>query len=142
MTAKKKILIVSRCTWTLFTFRRNLILELKALGMDVSVAAATTDGYLDKVKELGVHVYSLPLSPRSMNPWKEIALVRSLIRVYKQCNPDVVHHFTSKPVIFGSIAARLVRLPRVINTITGLGYAFTNGGWFVEKLVFIQNTGI
>jgi glycosyltransferase involved in cell wall biosynthesis len=37
-----------------------------------------------------------------------------------------VHHVTVKPVLYGSIAARLVGGIAVVNAISGLGYAFTS----------------
>jgi glycosyltransferase involved in cell wall biosynthesis len=45
-----------------------------------------------------------------------------------------VHHFTIKPVIYGSLAARLAKVPAIVNTITGLGYSFDKGGW-LQRLV-------
>jgi glycosyltransferase involved in cell wall biosynthesis len=47
-------------------------------------------------------------------------------RVYKRWKPDIVHHFTIKPVIYGSIAAHFAKIPIIINTITGMGYLFTD----------------
>ena len=41
--------------------------------------------------------------------------------------PDLVHHVTSKPVLYGTIAARLANVPAVVNAIPGLGYAFGSG---------------
>ncbi|RLF32302.1 MAG: glycosyltransferase family 1 protein, partial [Thermoplasmata archaeon] len=40
----------------------------------------------------------------------------------------IVHHFTIKPVIYGSMAAKAARIPVIINTVTGLGYVFTDQG--------------
>jgi glycosyltransferase involved in cell wall biosynthesis len=48
-----------------------------------------------------------------------------LVRLYRREAPDAVHHFTIKPNVYGTIAARLARVPRVLNTWTGLGFAFT-----------------
>ena len=39
-------------------------------------------------------------------------------------DPILAHHFTIKPVIYGSLAARIARLPATINSITGRGYVF------------------
>lgn len=134
MNSPPKILLVSRCTWTLFTFRRNLIRTLIESGADVAVAASTDDPYAGRVRDLGVNVFDLPIKSRSLNPFREIFLLRSMIACYRSFEPDIVHHFTIKPVIFGSMAARLAGIPTVINTITGLGYAFTEGGWLLEKI--------
>ncbi len=42
--------------------------------------------------------------------------------------PDLVHHVTHKPVLYGSIIARLLRVPAVVNAVSGLGYAFVAEG--------------
>jgi glycosyltransferase involved in cell wall biosynthesis len=47
------------------------------------------------------------------------------LQVYKQEKPDIVHHFTPKAVIYGSIAAHYARVKKIVNTITGLGYIFS-----------------
>jgi len=39
--------------------------------------------------------------------------------------PDLVHHFTSKCVIYGSIAAKLAGITRIVNSVTGMGFVFT-----------------
>jgi glycosyltransferase involved in cell wall biosynthesis len=54
--------------------------------------------------------------------------------IYKQEKPDLVHHFTIKPAIFGSIAAKWARVPVIVNTITGLGYVFEKPG-LIRSLV-------
>jgi glycosyltransferase involved in cell wall biosynthesis len=41
----------------------------------------------------------------------------------------VVHHVAIKPVLYGSFAAKLARVPAVINAVPGLGYTFLRGGW-------------
>ena len=58
-----------------------------------------------------------------VNPLAELAVIRRLASLYREFQPDVVHHFTIKCVIYGSIAARLARIRGVVNSITGLGFA-------------------
>ncbi|MBM3245407.1 MAG: glycosyltransferase family 4 protein, partial [Candidatus Omnitrophica bacterium] len=43
---------------------------------------------------------------------------------YRNEKPDIVFHFTIKPNIYGSFAAKLVKI-RCANTISGLGFIFT-----------------
>ncbi len=44
--------------------------------------------------------------------------------IYKSERPHLVHHFTIKPVIYGTLAARKSGVPAVVNDITGRGYTF------------------
>lgn len=64
---------------------------------------------------------------RSLNPWKEAYLFQYLLKLYRQEQPDLAHHFTLKCVIYGALAARAsgTRIPTV-SAITGLGHVFTS----------------
>jgi glycosyltransferase involved in cell wall biosynthesis len=62
----------------------------------------------------------------SLNPFRELTLLAHLIRLYRREAPDVVHHFTIKCVVYGSLAARLTGVKRRINAVAGMGYVFTS----------------
>ena len=46
----------------------------------------------------------------------------------KQIKPDVFLGYTIKPVIYGSLAAKIANVNRIYSMIEGLGYAFTGSG--------------
>jgi glycosyltransferase involved in cell wall biosynthesis len=102
-------------------------------------AGAGGDGYEGRVLALGCRFQSIPIAKRALNPAADLRLLWSMYRLYKAEKPDVVHHHTIKPVIYGSVAARMADVPRVINTVTGLGYAFTGSAvkW-LTKLVEVE----
>lgn len=132
----KKILVVSRCAWTLFNFRSGLMKGLTEAGHSVKCAGAGGDGYEEKLREGGFDFIPIPVDRRGINPLADIRLLFHLYFLYRKIRPDVVLHFTIKPVIYGSVAARLAGTPRIVNTVTGLGYAFTGrqSGW-LKRLV-------
>lgn len=134
-----KILLVSRCAWTLYNFRRGQMAALKADGVTVLGAGAGGDGFEPSIEALGIPFVPLPVDKRALNPLADLKLVWRLYRWYRQERPDIVHHFTIKPVIYGSIAARLAGVPRVVNTVTGLGFVFSEGAkpW-LRRLVEAQ----
>lgn len=121
---KKKIFLISRCAWTLYNFRKGLLQELYSQGHTVFGGGDGNDGYVRYIEQIGVPFMPLPVDKRGLNPLQDIKLLFSLFRWYKQEKPDIVHHFTIKPVIYGSIAARLASVPKIVNTVTGLGYVF------------------
>ena len=49
--------------------------------------------------------------------------------------PDIVLAYTMKPVIYGGLAARLLRVPRRFAMITGLGYVFGDRPSLARRLV-------
>ena len=57
-----------------------------------------------------------------------------MIRLYRQQRPDIVHHISIKPVLYGSFAARLTRVPWIVNALTGLGYVFVSKDFLARLL--------
>ncbi|MGR8932754.1 MAG: glycosyltransferase family 4 protein, partial [Gammaproteobacteria bacterium] len=100
----------------------------RAAGFDVAVAAPPGPGE-ETIKAAGLSFYPLHLNRKSANILQEIKTFASLLRVYRTVKPDLVHQFSIKPVLYGGIAARLLRLPAVVDTITGLGFVFIASGW-------------
>lgn len=64
-----------------------------------------------------------------MNPIVELANIVRLAILYKRERPNIVHHFTIKCVIYGSLAAKVNGIYAVVNALTGLGHVFTSGSW-------------
>jgi glycosyltransferase involved in cell wall biosynthesis len=115
------------------------MLALKDEGVKVIGGAEQRDGFEHKLEDLGLPFVDLPIGARPISPVQDIRFFWSLYRWYRKEKPDVVHHFTIKPVIYGTVAARLAGVPRIVNTITGLGYAFSDDApkW-LTRLVELQ----
>src|SRR6266571_2214162 len=133
--AMKKVVLVSRCSWTLYCFRSGLIRELNDGNFEVIGAGAGGDGYEKKIAELGIPFRPIPVDKKGLNPIADLRLLVHLYRFYRTEHPDIVHHFTIKPVIYGSIAAHLAGVPRIVNTIPGLGYVYTGNRGLLRKIV-------
>ncbi|MBW1741143.1 MAG: glycosyltransferase family 4 protein [Deltaproteobacteria bacterium] len=117
---------VANTDWALYNFRKGLIKELLSRGYEISVVCQAGH-YLDKLKDLNVKkVCVLKHYQKDINAIKDLKLIKELHYFYKANRPYIVHHFTIKPVVFGSIAARIAGVPIIVNTITGMGYVFTN----------------
>ena len=119
-----KVLLVSSLDWSLYNFRLPLAQALREHGCEVAFACPIGK-YTPMLQELGFRVLNWPLRRRSLNPVLEALAIRDLLRLYQMETPDLVHHFTIKPNVYGTIAARLAKVPRVLNTWTGLGFTFT-----------------
>lgn len=112
--------------------------SLKNRGDEV-IGAGAADGYEDKLEPMGIKFVRLPIPFKSINPLADLRLLWSYYRLYRRERPEIVHHFTIKPVIYGSIAARLAGVPRIVNTVTGLGFVFSDRArpW-LRRLVEVQ----
>lgn len=118
-----KILLFANTDWYLYNFRLSLAKELQKMGNEVILLSPSGD-FQERLKKNGFQWIEFPLSRQGVNPFGELYAIWRLFRLYQQIQPDVVHHFTIKPVIYGSLAARLSRVHGVINSITGLGHIF------------------
>ncbi|MGD8664181.1 MAG: glycosyltransferase family 4 protein [Desulfobacterales bacterium] len=136
--AQKKIILVSRCAWTLYNFRAGMIRALKKAEYTVLGGGSAGDGFESKISALKVTFKHLPINKRAMNPLADLKLFYRLWCWYRSERPDIVHHFTIKPVIYGSLAARLADVPKIINTVTGLGYVFTGNNVTLSRMVVRQ----
>jgi len=128
----KTIIVSSNYAWTIYNFRMPLIRRLKEEGYNV-VVVTQFDGYEMHIgKEVDV-VKPLFLSRKGVNPSIDFLTFFDFLRKYLIIRPDLILLFSIKPVIYGSIAAKVFRVP-VIPMITGLGTAFISENW-VTKVV-------
>lgn len=118
---KPKVLFVLNHEKVFQIHRYDFAMALLRAGFEVAVATPN-----DSVSErLGPFKrFNYKLDRKSMNPLRELVTLYSLWQIYRAYKPDVVHHFAIKAVLYGSLIARLVKLPVIINTITGLGFLF------------------
>lgn len=128
-----KILLYANTDWFMFNFNRAMALYLRDNGHDVLMV--TPPGlYSEELGRLGFRWFAAPMQRRSLNPLKELFLLVWLFRLFKIEKPDVVHNFTLKCVLQGSIAARFANVGRCINELTGLGYVFTSNSFKASVL--------
>jgi glycosyltransferase involved in cell wall biosynthesis len=118
-----KIVLFANTDWYLYNFRLSLARELRTHGHEVILLSAPGP-FQNLLQEGGFQWVSFPLSRQGINPFYEFGTLWKLTRLYRQLNPDIVHHFTIKPVLYGSMAAHVLRIPGIINSITGLGHVF------------------
>jgi glycosyltransferase involved in cell wall biosynthesis len=123
LTAAMKVLLVSNTSWYLYNFRLPLLRELRAAGYQVE-AVAPHDSYTPLLHAEGFTVHPWLVSRDSVNPLEEAHALVDLLRIYRRVQPDLVHHFTIKACLYGTIAAKCARVYRVINAVTGLGHVF------------------
>jgi glycosyltransferase involved in cell wall biosynthesis len=127
---RRKILIVANTSWFIQNFELKLMQELQR-EMDV-VAVSPQDESSPRFADLSVRYVEIPIRRRGMNPITDVGMIRRLYHIYRREQPDYVFHNTIKPVIYGSIAARLAGVPRILNMVPGLGYVFI-GERFLQR---------
>lgn len=122
---KRKLLFFVTEDWYFCSHRLPLALAAKEAGYDVSVVTHVCS-HGEQIKDAGLHLIPVPLSRRGMNPLAELLLIKRLIAIYRTVQLDIVHHVALKPVLYGTIAAFLARVPSVVNALAGLGFLFSS----------------
>lgn len=128
----KKVFVTSNVCWSLYNFRRNLIIELVGLGYEV-IVYARKDYYTERLVNLGCNFIPLSIQPSGMNPLKDLFTLFSMIKVFRKHRPDFILNFSPKNNIYGSLASIFINA-RVANNIAGLGVVFI-GTSFLTKIV-------
>jgi glycosyltransferase involved in cell wall biosynthesis len=72
---------------------------------------------------LGCIYLKLNFQTKTTNPFRDLFLIFQLYRHYRTIKPLIIFHYTIKPNIYGTIAAKLAGI-KSIGIVTGLGYAF------------------
>lgn len=98
-------------------------MELISHGAEV-VLLAPRDQSSDWFATIGARYIEVPMNRKGVNPLGDLGLLRRFREIYRRERPDSVFHMTIKPVIYGSVAARLAGVHHVLNMVPGLGYVF------------------
>ncbi len=117
-----KIVFSSNVAWSIYLFRRSLLLDLQNEGHKI-YTVAQNDTYVMKLQSLGFNFTPVTINNNSKNPFSDIKLVYKYLKIYRNIKPDIILHNAIKPNIYGTIAAGLLGIP-TINNISGLGTLF------------------
>lgn len=126
MTAnRKKVLIACSTSVNLLEFRGKLIQELLK-NNDVSVFTPRISQLhvLEKLKNMNVTVYENELKGNNVSILSDLKYIIRLYRLIKEIKPDIFFPYTFKPVIYGTIVAKLCKTSCITPMLTGLGYNF------------------
>lgn len=120
-------LLIASYPDSLTKFRGALIDEIAKKGIQVHIAVPNIENNDDIRKSLihkGILVHNIPLSRTGVNPLTDTFTLMYLLKLIRRIKPKYILSYTVKPVIYGSLAAQLAKVPNRYALITGLGYAF------------------
>lgn len=120
-----KVIFFANTDWYLYNFRRSLALTAVTEGYEVLLVSP--DGpYGEKLRALGLRWEPIAMDRRSLNPLSELVLLWRLMRLFRHEQPTLVHGFTIKCAVYGSLAARWASSAARVNAVAGLGYVFSS----------------
>jgi glycosyltransferase involved in cell wall biosynthesis len=115
-------------------------------GYDTHVALPFQGTALDMADDLaaiqacGAQLHDLPINRGAMAWLGELAALLAIVRLVMRLRPDILHCITIKLVLYGGLAARLLRVRRVIFFVTGLGHVFIAQGrkaYLLRRMVML-----
>lgn len=124
-----KFLIISSFLPSVLNFRGKLLEALKNNGLEIHIFAPDLKDFVEektKLESLGYFIHDIPMQRTGTNPTADLKTLLAMYKLIKKIKPDYVLSYTIKPVIYGTLAAWMAKVPQRFALITGLGYAFQN----------------
>ena len=116
----------------------RLPIARKALKDGFKVVVITkVSKHRDVIESEGFELAPIEIKRGGINLFSELKTISTLYSYYKQYNPDIVHHVAIKPVIYGTLVARLIGSIKIVNAMAGLGFIFISNKKRVRALRFV-----
>lgn len=124
-TSREKVLLFTNYTPSLVLFRLSLLMDLKNHGYDVIACAPDLDANtITLLNNQGIRFVRLELQRSQINVFKDCYSFFSFYRLLRKEKPTILLNYTIKPTIYGSLAGKLARVPKIFSFITGFGSVF------------------
>ena len=134
----RKLIFLVTEDWYFVSHRLELAIAARQAGHDV-VVVTRVDRHGKRITDAGLALCPVAFNRGGLNPFEEFLTLVRLARIYRREAPDIVHHVALKPVIYGSLIARIVGTRGIVNALGGLGYVFSSVGlrakvlrWFIK----------
>lgn len=136
-----KFLIISSFLPSVLNFRGKLLEAIHQQGYEIHIIVPDLTSFPtehEKLLNLGYYVHEVSMQRTGTNPRSDLKTLLSIYTLIKKIKPDYVLSYTIKPVIYGTLAAWLAKVPNRYALITGLGYAFQNVETQSKRSIFQQ----
>ena len=136
-----KLLIIVNVDWFLYSHRLPIIIEAREKGFEVHIATKITNiSIKEKLLNFGFFIHEIPFDRTGKNIFNLIEVAFSISRLLLIIKPNILHLVTMQPIIFGGIAAKLLKINRVVYSISGLGHVFLLKTFFASiRRFFVIN---
>lgn len=116
-----RILIATNHSYMFYRFRKELV---EALMQEHEVILSTPFvGHEDDLQAMGLRCIDIEIDRRSINPFKDMKLLKTYRKMLDEIQPDLVITYSIKPNIYMGSACKAKGIPYVTN-VQGLGTAF------------------
>jgi len=127
------VLFVVASDWYFCCHRLALARRIMAAGYDVHVATPL-GRYCGAIEAAGLRHHPIEMVRQGRNPFQDLVTIKRLVDLYRELKPTLVHHVALKPIVYGSLAAKVTKVPVIVNAMPGMGYIFLSDQW-VSRLI-------
>jgi len=134
-----KLLIIVNVDWFFYSHRLPIAYEAKRKGYEVHIATLTTDKSIkNSLISNGFNYHEIKFDRSGKSFLKLLNTFLSIVRLLSKIKPEILHLVTTQPIIFGGIAAKILRQKKVIFAISGLGHIFIKNSFFTSiRRIFV-----
>ncbi len=126
MSQNKKIILIGTTASMTIQFRQDLIKLLISQKWQIyTFVCEYNDAQLEVLKILGAIPVTYRMSRGGLNPLADIRAMLELKKKISQIQPQIVFSCFAKPIVYGTLAAKMAKVPSIIGMLEGLGHAFT-----------------
>jgi len=122
-----KVIYTVTDDWYFLSHRLHIARAARDQGCEVVVLTGPGEKAAE-IKAEGFRHRTLRFHRTLRSQPRNVALFARLRQIYREEQPDLVHHVSFLPVFLGTLAARSAKVPGIVNAVTGLGHAFMDGG--------------
>ena len=134
---KKTFGFLSHLDLNLFLFRTPIMKILQKKGHKVYAICPKGDKN-QALKDYGFDVINFEIERKSLNPFSEKKAINSIYNAIKNLKIDILHTFTAKPNIYGTMAGRRAGIPIIFNLVEGLGSFYTKDTYKYKLVRFMM----
>ena len=121
-----KLLFNVNVGWFFISHRLEIARAARDSGFEVHISAdVESEEEAELLRGEGFTFHRVRLRRGALSPVYDLAYLRQLLLIMRLVRPRLVHNVTVKPVIYGTVAARMLEVPRIVNAVSGLGHAFS-----------------
>lgn len=133
---KKSIIFICNSSEFFISHRLNLAIDLNKKGYKIIIA---TPNYFDKNLLLKYNLIHKKffLKRSSINFFYETKTFLSLLKLIKDNHTSIIHLITIRPMLYGGIIARILKLENLVFSFPGLGYIFISNNIFIKFIKLI-----
>jgi glycosyltransferase involved in cell wall biosynthesis len=134
---KKKLLLMTNVDSFFISHRLEIGLEALKKGYEVHVSCLLTKNNRNFLKKKGFFVHNVNFHRSSLNIFSFFKNLLEIFFLFNSVKPNIVHLVSIKPVILGGIVCKILKVPSVVFSITGLGSLYLSKSFLfrIYKLV-------